>query len=167
MPWTFSLPSRVSYPDMHHGTCVTHVPWCMPGSLTSGFLWSRWQGKRSRHSRRIQPVILRIWQEALGSSLCDWRGVVARAWEWPLSIKSNRSKIYYRYQMVHFFSFVWLHPSCMHRVVLFSSISKLWNYNFWWILNNTVKMNYIQYRGPFLKTYFDSVWKLHAMFSSK
>ena len=20
-------------PDMHHGTCVTHVPWCMPGSL--------------------------------------------------------------------------------------------------------------------------------------
>ena len=23
---------------MHHGTCVTHVPWCMPGSLTRGFL---------------------------------------------------------------------------------------------------------------------------------
>ena len=33
-------------------TCVTHVPWCMPGSLTSDFLWSRWRGKRSRHSRR-------------------------------------------------------------------------------------------------------------------
>ena len=25
---------------MHHDTCVTHVPWCMPGSLTSSFLWS-------------------------------------------------------------------------------------------------------------------------------
>ena len=24
----------VSDPDMHHGTCVTHVPWCMSGSLT-------------------------------------------------------------------------------------------------------------------------------------
>ena len=24
--------------DMHDGTCVTHVPWCMPGSLTRGFL---------------------------------------------------------------------------------------------------------------------------------
>ena len=24
----------VSNPDMHHGTCVTHVPWCMSGSLT-------------------------------------------------------------------------------------------------------------------------------------
>ena len=23
------------------------VPWCMPGSLTSGLLWSMWQGKRS------------------------------------------------------------------------------------------------------------------------
>ena len=41
MPGTFSPPSDASDPDMHHGTCVTHVPWCMPGSLTSGFLWSR------------------------------------------------------------------------------------------------------------------------------
>ena len=54
MPGTFSPQSRVSDPDMHHGTCVTHVPWCMPGSLTCGFLWSRWRGKRSRHSRRMR-----------------------------------------------------------------------------------------------------------------
>ena len=27
---------RVSDPSMHHGTCVTHVPWRMPGSLTRG-----------------------------------------------------------------------------------------------------------------------------------
>ena len=26
----------VSDPGMHHGTCVTHVPWCMSGSLTPG-----------------------------------------------------------------------------------------------------------------------------------
>ena len=26
----------VSDPSMHHGTCVTHVPWCMPGLLYSG-----------------------------------------------------------------------------------------------------------------------------------
>ena len=26
----------VSDPDMHHGTCVTHVPWCMLGSLNRG-----------------------------------------------------------------------------------------------------------------------------------
>ena len=43
---------RFSDPDMHHGTCVNHVPWCMPGSLNSGFLWSRWRGKRCRDSRR-------------------------------------------------------------------------------------------------------------------
>ena len=53
MPGTFSPPPRVSDPDMHHGTCVTHVPWCMLGSLTSGFLWSRWREKRSQHSQRI------------------------------------------------------------------------------------------------------------------
>ena len=27
---------------------------CMPGSLTSGFLWSRWWGKRPRHSRPMR-----------------------------------------------------------------------------------------------------------------
>ena len=54
MPGTFSPPPRVSDPDMHHDTCVTHVPWCILGSLTNGFLWSRWRGKRSRHSRRMR-----------------------------------------------------------------------------------------------------------------
>ena len=54
MPGTFSSLPWVSDPDIHHGTCVTHVPWCMPGSLTSGFFWIRSQGKRSRHSRRMR-----------------------------------------------------------------------------------------------------------------
>ena len=26
----------ISNPGMHHGTCVTHIPWCMSGSLTCG-----------------------------------------------------------------------------------------------------------------------------------
>ena len=51
MAGTFSPPPWASDSDMHHGTCMTHVPWCIPGSLTSGFLWIWWQGKRSRHSR--------------------------------------------------------------------------------------------------------------------
>ena len=56
MPGTFFPPPRVSDPDMHLGTCVTHVPWCMPGSLASGFLWSRRRGKRSRHSRHSRRM---------------------------------------------------------------------------------------------------------------
>ena len=51
---TFSPPPQVSDPDMHHGMCVTRVPWCIPGSLTSGFLWSRWRWKRSRRYRRMR-----------------------------------------------------------------------------------------------------------------
>ena len=54
MPGTFSMPPRVSDPDKHYGTCVTHVPWCMSGSLTGVFHWSHWRGKRSRHSRRMR-----------------------------------------------------------------------------------------------------------------
>ena len=56
MPGTFSPQPRVSDPDMHHGTCATHVPWCMPGPLSSGLLWSWWCGKRSRHSRRLRNL---------------------------------------------------------------------------------------------------------------
>ena len=26
-------------PDMHHGTCVTHVPWCMPGLICTFLFW--------------------------------------------------------------------------------------------------------------------------------
>ena len=54
MPGTFFPPPQVSDPDMHHGTCVTHVLWCMLGSLVNGFLWSRWGEKRSRHSWRMR-----------------------------------------------------------------------------------------------------------------
>ena len=51
MPGTFSPPPRVWDPDMHHSTCVTYVPWCRLGSLTSGFFWSWWRGKPSRDSQ--------------------------------------------------------------------------------------------------------------------
>ena len=44
--WNFSPPPWVSDPDMLHNTRVTHVPSWTPGSLTSGFLWSRGRGKR-------------------------------------------------------------------------------------------------------------------------
>ena len=36
MPGTFSPKPIVSDPGMHHGMCVTHVPWCMSESLTRG-----------------------------------------------------------------------------------------------------------------------------------
>ena len=45
----FQRKPLVSEPGMHHGTCVAHVPWCMPGSLNrSG------GGKRSRYSRHMR-----------------------------------------------------------------------------------------------------------------
>ena len=77
IPGTFSLPPRVNDPDMHHGTCVTHVPWCMPGSLTSGFLWRRWRGKTfPAFPAHAQPSILRIWQESRGNYQIRMRGMV-------------------------------------------------------------------------------------------
>ena len=44
MPGTFSPPTRVSDTDMHHDTCTRPVPWCMPGSLNSGYFLNRWRG---------------------------------------------------------------------------------------------------------------------------
>ena len=53
IPGTLSPRPQVSDPEMHHGTWVTHVPWYIAVSLTSGFLWSWWRMKRSRHYRRM------------------------------------------------------------------------------------------------------------------
>ena len=51
--------SLVSDPGVHHGTCVTHVPWCMSGLLTLG------GGKKfPAFPAHAQPTILRIRQEA-------------------------------------------------------------------------------------------------------
>ena len=57
------------YWNMHHDTYVTHVPWCMPGSLNSGFLWSQWRGKRSRHSRCIYIYICLHFRQYMTSIL--------------------------------------------------------------------------------------------------
>ena len=68
MPRTFSSSPQVSDPDMHHGPCVTHVPWCMPGSLTSGFFWNWRRGKTfPAFPVHAQPAIFRIWLEPHGS----------------------------------------------------------------------------------------------------
>ena len=93
MPVTFSQASRVSDPDMHHGTCVTHVPWCMSGSVTRSFLWSRWWGKLCRHSRRMRNLQFYVsgkrpighcgndcWWDAFGK--CN----VIRCWHWLICI---------------------------------------------------------------------------------
>ena len=54
----------VSDPGMHHGTCVTHVPWCMSGSLTCG------DGENVPGiPGACAPAILRIWQEAHGNRI--------------------------------------------------------------------------------------------------
>ena len=60
MPGTFSPPPRVSDPNIYRGTYVLYVPWCMPGTPTSAFLWSWWRGKR----RMCNPQFLCIWLEA-------------------------------------------------------------------------------------------------------
>ena len=55
----FQSKPLVSDPGMHHGTCVTHVPLCMSGSLTCG------DGVNVPGiPDACAPAILHIWQEA-------------------------------------------------------------------------------------------------------
>ena len=58
----------VSDPGMHHGTCVTHVPWCMSGSLVP-------DGGENVPGipGACAPAIFRIWQEAHGQRERDDR----------------------------------------------------------------------------------------------
>ena len=57
----FQRKPLVSDPGMHHGTCVTHVPWCMSGSLVCG------DGENVPGiPGACASASLRIWQEAHG-----------------------------------------------------------------------------------------------------
>ena len=78
MPGTFSPQPRVSDPDMHHDTCMTHVPWWMSGSLTSDFLWSRWRGKRFRYSRRMHNTQFYVSGKRPFLQLLSWYPT----WKW-------------------------------------------------------------------------------------
>ena len=63
---------RDGHAVMHAGIAkyVMRVLWCMPGSLTSGFLWSRWQGKRPRYSRRMLNPHLCVSGKSPMGNLC-------------------------------------------------------------------------------------------------
>ena len=98
MPGTFSPPSRVSNPDMHHGKCVTHVPWCMSGSLISGFLWSQSRGKRSRHSRRMRnPQVCVSGKRPM--ALLTWRH--KSQWNFALNAPVSASEGLRSYQKIN------------------------------------------------------------------
>ena len=76
----------VSDPGMHHGTCVTHVPWCKSGSLTCG------DGENVPGiPGACAPGILRIWQEANGARKDRHvRGLALANWartKWPTFCK--------------------------------------------------------------------------------
>ena len=85
-------PPGVSDPDMHHGTCVTHVPWCMPGSLTSGLLRRQWRGKLSHHSRRMRnpkfyvsgkrPISERKWESLVYEEVLSSTGKLWQHTRW-------------------------------------------------------------------------------------
>ena len=118
MPGTFSPPPRVSDPDMHHGTCVTHVPWCMPGLLTSGFFWSRWRGKRSRHSRRMRnPQFYVSGKRSMGQYYGKLLHVMTSTWNPQLYAPSYFTAIIVWYRSLHP-SVCWsrtTEPSCYCR----------------------------------------------------
>ena len=90
MPGTFSPPSGTSDPDMHHGTCVTHVPWCMPGSLTSVFLWSQWRGKTfPAFPVHAQPQFYVFGKRPMGQAV--WRQFMSPLWWFVLSDNAKKT----------------------------------------------------------------------------
>ena len=92
MPGTFSPPPRVSEPDMHHDPCVTNVPWCMPGSLTSGFSRSLWWRKTfPAFPVHVQPAILRIWWKAHVKLTLRWDSNISNQPDQTLNLMSGRT----------------------------------------------------------------------------
>ena len=82
----------VSDPGMHHGTCVTHVPWCMSGSLTCV------DGENVPGiPGACAPAILRIWQEA--------HALASEAWSFfmdsPLTLRASTHTVSHTHTRWH------------------------------------------------------------------
>ena len=154
MPETFSPPPRLSDPDMLQGTCVTHVPWCMPGSLTSGFLWTRWRGKRSRHSRRMRnpqfyvpgkkPMTNAWWLVVAGLILLQplMRQLASDGRCDCLSVSQNWSLYFSLFRRAYF----WMSCCDLHWVWFMIEICNGWNTTIFlwiwiWLIRLSVFMN--------------------------
>ena len=73
---------------MHHGTCVTHVPWCMSGSLTCG------DGENIPGiPGACAPAISRIWQEAHARIVHAEENVPLTHWRLSVIWLSNHHKL--------------------------------------------------------------------------
>ena len=73
----------VSDLDMHRHMCVTHVPWCMPGSLPSVFLLSWWREKRFRHHLRMRnPQLYVSGKRPIPSGGPFSKHRLTRIWAW-------------------------------------------------------------------------------------
>ena len=80
IPGMFSHHRGLAFPK-----CVSHVQWCMPGSLTSGFLSSRWRGKHSGLFRRMgNPQLY----------LSGKRPIIEVKGRWCISHTKNRYILY-------------------------------------------------------------------------
>ena len=108
-----------SDPGMHHGTCVTHVPWCMSGSL----IWST-QGRE-----------LSVWDFIICfSNRCETR----KCWitnfyatrllytcPWG-HLELNISTWSYVYNTIRFCYFVWVPTECHIQMFLCGCVLNIW-----------------------------------------
>ena len=147
MPGTVSPLPWVSDPDMHHGTCVTHVPWCMSGALSSGFLWNRLQGKLSRHFRRMRNPQFYVSGKTPMLSVSDSFG--------PYQIRSSDTKIS---------SFWRLFSPYAHENVVITFLRSFrhwyWKFPFWWHFRFWLHQNLSKWQPLVLQVAKMTVWKL-------
>ena len=115
----------VSDPGMHHGTCVTYVPWCMSGSFTRG------GGENVRGiPGACAPAILRIWQEAHGvrSPNCTNAWLCEVLWSWH---RWQRQKLWIATVCLFIHSKTWCYGNRRETKSIFS-ICK-WNVAFLYV----------------------------------
>ena len=116
----------VSDPGMHYGTCVTHVPWCMSGSLTCG------DGENVPGiPSACAPAILRIWQEAHGSTVLRDIKVISLWFNGSTPHHNYRIEINLYLQTTRNLLYVKiLHKRLIFSIICISTAMKYWTWAF-------------------------------------
>ena len=76
------FPAAAVYRSRHASRHMCHaLPSCMPSSLTSGFIWSRWWENCSRHPQRMRnPRFCISGKRPIGDKFCNLRISLLNLW---------------------------------------------------------------------------------------
>ena len=111
-------------PSMHHGTCVTHVRWFMPGSLTRGAGENAPCIPGACPTGNFTYLARGPWYSGLSKTKRNYQHRLKLSWIWSFTGMSTWQRRYYLTYIRIVTYWVIIHTSWLYVCLIFSRIHK-------------------------------------------